>query len=109
VDSWNSSTGIFDIAPDAVRADVALVVKGKGDAWFDDVKVEVVERQRERPGAALSAQQIACSGSSSTRQIGARSARWLAAVAVESSGGRRGPARLVLEASGDGRSVPGSS
>jgi hypothetical protein len=57
-DGWNASAGIFDVAPDAVRADVSLVLKGKGDAWFDDVKIEVVDQRREPPGAALSAQQI---------------------------------------------------
>lgn len=47
---WSLITAIVDVDPLSMRVELALAARGKGSAWFDDVRVEVLG-----PGPAVEA------------------------------------------------------
>jgi hypothetical protein len=57
-DSWTVVDSLVDVETDSRRGALALVVSGQGNAWFDDVRVDVVGPTPSNANVALSAQQL---------------------------------------------------
>jgi hypothetical protein len=53
-----SLVAMVDIDSNILRAELSLVLHGKGNAWFDDIKVEVLEPQPTPSTVALSPRQL---------------------------------------------------
>lgn len=53
-----SLVAIVDIDSSIAQAELSLVVRGQGDAWFDDVRVEVLEQESAPSTGVLSPRQL---------------------------------------------------
>jgi hypothetical protein len=57
--AWSSVTAVVDIEPSSTAVELAVVLQGKGSAWFDDIAVEVLGTAPMGPSKIeLSTQQI---------------------------------------------------
>lgn len=55
---WTSVTTMVDVDANTLRAELSLVLRGKGNAWFDDIKIEVLGQATASPAIALSSQEL---------------------------------------------------
>lgn len=56
--TWTTIDTSLEIAVDSLRSEVDLVFHGKGHAWFDDVRIEVIGQAPDRAEPTLSMQQL---------------------------------------------------
>jgi hypothetical protein len=57
-DSWRSISTMVDVDPGALRVELSLVARGTGNAWFDDIRVELLEQAITRSNVVLTSQQM---------------------------------------------------
>jgi hypothetical protein len=55
---WSNIDAVIDLDPAAVTGELSLVLRGTGDAWFDDVEVSVLGDAPRPAAVRLSPQQI---------------------------------------------------
>ena len=59
--SWTTMSAVVDVDPNALRAELSLVLHGRGKAWFDDVRLELITpatSSSKEPLTVLTAQQL---------------------------------------------------
>jgi hypothetical protein len=57
-DAWTTVETIVDVDPECLQAELALVARGRGNAWFDDVVVESLGTSPSASSVKLAAWQI---------------------------------------------------
>jgi Peptidase family S41 len=57
-DTWEAPSFVVDIAPESQRVELGLLLRGTGNAWFDDVEVEILGSSPPQAPVTLSSWQI---------------------------------------------------